>query len=380
MKILMSADWFYPAQTGGPSNAIYWQAKALTQAGHEVRVVATSQGLPSSVPLNCWLTLDCGRVVYTRNPHFYWPLVHIWYAGWTMRGVDVVHINSLFYPSSFILAFIALRLGKPVIWSPHGELSPPALAYSAGRKRLMLSVIKRMSHSIRFHATCPAETACIRAHFGPDVAVEEVHTTMELPEVVNRVARPYLLFIGRLHPIKAIDRLLDALGGSALFRTSPYTLTMAGPDDGGHRQTLIEQVHRLGLTGKVNFMGPVYDEHKKQLYADALVTILPSQSENFGLVVIESLAQGTPVIASTGTPWARLETEQAGRWVSNDPDALRQAIEAFLTMPSAVYALYRVRAAELAQQFDISTNVDRWERFYEALLPTTALSATSEPL
>ncbi len=381
MKILMSADWFYPAQMGGPSNAIYWQAKALTRAGHDVRVVATSQDLPSSIPLNCWLTLDCGRVMYTRNPHFYWPLVHIWYAARTMRGVDVVHINSLFYPSSFVLVFIALLLNKLVVWSPHGELNSQALAYSPRRKRLILRILKRMSHQVVFHATCPAEATCIRQHFGPDVAVEEVRTMMELPEVVERIARPYLLFIGRLHPIKAIDRLLDALGTSTLFRASQYTMTIAGPDDSGYRQILAKQVQCLGLVDKVNFVGPVQGAYKEQLYADARLTILPSQSENFGLVVIESLAQGTPVVASTGTPWSQLETEQAGSWVSNDPDNLRQTIETYLTMPAEAYQLYRTRAAEFARrEFDIMRNVSEWERFYETLRPTTTLSITSQPV
>ena len=381
MKILLSADWFYPAQMGGPSNAIYWQARALAQAGHAVTVVATSQDLPLSVPLNRWLTLDCGRVVYTRNPHFYLPLVHGWYAGRAMCGVDVVHVNSLFYPSSFVLVLLAGLLRKRVIWSPHGELSPQALGYSPGRKKWMLSLFRRLSRHVVFHATCSAEAGHIRQHFGPNTAVSELRIRMELPARVERTAQPYLLFIGRLHPIKAIDRLLDALAASTLFRTSHYTLTIAGPDEQDYRQTLTQQVRALGLTDKVNFAGPVYDGPKEHLYADALVTILPSHSENFGLVVIESLAQGTPVIASTGTPWSQLETERAGRWVANNPEALRQAIDSFLSMPADMYQLYRTRSAELARRdFDIRTNVGKWELLYETLLPAAILPTTSQPI
>ena len=80
MKILLSADCFYPAQLGGTGNAIYWQAKALAQAGHDVTVIATSYALPLSVPRNQWMPMACGRVMYTRNPHFYLPLNHIWQA------------------------------------------------------------------------------------------------------------------------------------------------------------------------------------------------------------------------------------------------------------------------------------------------------------
>lgn len=365
MKILLSADWFYPAQRGGPSNAIYWQAKALTRAGHAVTVVATSQDLPLSVPLDRWLTPDWGRVMYTKNPHFYVPLKHIW-EGWrAIRGADVVHVNSLFYPSSAVFVLRARWLSKRVIWSPHGELSPNALVYSPLRKKLLLWLFRRISHRITFHATCPAEVEQVRQQFGPDVAVGEIANAMELPPTVERTPQPYLLFMGRLHPIKAIDRLLDALSASDLFRKSPYTLTIAGPAANGYAQKLTELVRDLRLMDKVVFVGAVQGEHKQQLYANALVTVLPSHSENFGNVVIESLAQGTPVIASTGTPWQRLETEGAGSWVSNNPATLRQAVETYLAMPAETYQAYRQRAAALARQFDVFANVGRWEQFYE---------------
>ena len=369
MKILLSVDWFYPAQMGGPSNAIYWQAKALTRAGHEVTVVATSQDLPPSVPLNRWLTMDCGRVIYTKNPHFYVPVNHIWYGWRAMQRVDIVHINSLFYPSSFVLVLLAQLMGKRVIWSPHGELSPSALVYSPRRKRVMLGLFRRIIRAVIFHATCPAETQDIRHHFGPKVIVREITNRMELPTVVSQKDQSYLLFIGRLHPVKAIDRLLDALSLSALFRNGPYTLTIAGPDLYGFGPVLAAQVRALQLTKKVNFVGTVRGDRKEKLYAGALVTLLPSHSENFGNVVIESLAQGTPVIASTGTPWQQLETERAGSWVTNDSNTLRKTIETYLTMPVDTYQAYRQRATKLAQRFDVTTHVAQWEQIYQTARP-----------
>ena len=367
MKIVMSADCFYPAQMGGPSNAIYWQAKALTKAGHTVTVVATSQSLPSSIRLDRWLNLNCGRVIYTKNPHFYLPIKHIWYGWQAIRTAEVVHVNSLFYPASLAWVLMSLLLRKPMVWSPHGELSPVALRFRPHLKRLLLKVFRLFRPSLYFHATSEAETAHIRQHFGADARVGEIHNTMELPSPVGRVARPYLLFMGRLHPIKAIDRLLDAISTSKPFLKSDYSLIIAGPaSDKVYANFLNERANALKLSAKVTFVGPVYGEQKEQLYADARLLILPSHSENFGNVVIESLAQGTPVVASTNTPWQVLETERAGRWVSNNSDALRQAVDQFITMPSEEYALFRTRALTLArQQFDSSSTVVQWEQFYE---------------
>ena len=371
MKIAMSADCFYPAQMGGPSNAIYWQAKALTQAGHDVTVVAISDFLPPAVQLDQWLTLDYGRVMYSRNPHFYLPIKHIWYGWQAIRKADVIHVNSLFYPASWVWILMSRLAKKPVVWAPHGELSPGALRFHPRLKRLRLKLFRRSSSSVYFHATCAAEVSDIRTHFGIKAQVSEIRNMMELPARVEPTStRSYLLFIGRLHPIKAIDRLIEAVSTSKLFRESTHSLLIVGPeDDKAYSKTLREQVHSLGLAEKVLFNDAVYGAAKEQLYANALVTVLPSHSENFGNVVIESLAQGTPVITSTGTPWQLLETEGAGSWVSNDPAILRQTIDMYLTMPVHEYVNYRKRSAELARRdYDIMRNVGVWEQFYGNLL------------
>jgi glycosyltransferase involved in cell wall biosynthesis len=375
MRIMISADWFYPAQMGGPSNSIYWQAKALTRAGHDVTVVATAQDQPESTPINRWVSLDCGRVIYTRNPHFYLPFRHIWYGWKAIRRVAIVHVNSLFYPSSLVFVLLAKLYRKRIIWTPHGELSPIALRFSPRRKRVVLSLIRQVSQGVTFHATSSDEVEQIRQHLGPAVTIQEVTNMMELPEPIGAVglpdeARPYLLFIGRLHPIKGIDKLIDALGQSELFRASTYQLLIAGPDTNGYQQRLAEQVQRLCLMDKVAFIGAVQGTRKELLYAQARVTILPSHTENFGNVVMESLAQGTPVIASTGTPWQLLETEQVGGWVENDPETLGRAIDTYLTMPDGCYQGYRKRAQALARQrFDIMANVAQWQELYTGQMP-----------
>ncbi|GAB4034195.1 glycosyltransferase family 4 protein [Spirosoma gilvum] len=372
MKIVLSADYFYPSQMGGPSNSIYWLAKALNQAGHDVTVVATAQAISLAVPFNHWLTLDCGRVMYTQNPHFYLPLTHIWYGWQAMKKADIVHVNSFFYPASIVWIFLSRMLGKPVLWAPHGELSPVVLTVRSGLKRFILQTVKRINPKVWFQAASTREADSIRQYFGPDVVILEIRNRIELPvlRVHAPVGQPYLLFIGRLHPVKAIDRLLAAVGASRLFREGAYRLLIAGPEtDKNYVESLQQFVTAQGLSAKVLFIGFVQGEEKQQLYANAYLTILPSYTESFGNVVIESLAQGTPVVASTNTPWQVLETERVGAWVANDPDSLRQAIEHFLIMSSEEYLTYRKRAVDLAhREFSIADSVHEWEQIYEQLL------------
>jgi glycosyltransferase involved in cell wall biosynthesis len=370
MKIALSADCFYPAQLGGPSNAIYWQAKALQRIGHRVTVVATSYGLPSDTPVDRWLIMDCGRVIYTKNPHFYLPVKHIWYGWQAIRNADIVHVNSLFYPASIIWILMSRFAGKPTVWSPHGELSPTALRFRPCLKKVLLKLFRRVSQTVCFHATSLAELTNIQQHFGTDLPVIKIANRMELPPLAERNPQPYLLFMGRLHPIKAIDRLLMALSRSKQFQESNYLLLIAGPaPDKAYQQTLMKLSQELGLSAKVVFVGQVEGQHKERLYANAYVTLLPSHSENFGNVVIESLAQGTPVITSTGTPWQSLITEKAGNWVDNEPEALHEAMDKFLRLPPEQYEIYRINALALARrEYNVFTGIHLWERLYESRL------------
>jgi glycosyltransferase involved in cell wall biosynthesis len=270
------------------------------------------------------------------------------------------------------VGFLALLRGKVVVWSPHGELAPAALAYRSARKKAALKWLLRKSKAITFHTTSPNETAQVKQQFGPSVRVIELPNYMELPALLprsNKQSSPYLLFLGRLHPIKALDKLIEAIALSSAFRQGSWQLRLVGPDLDGYGDILRRQTDRLNITNRITFELPVSGIEKEVLLANAYALVLPSHSENFGNVVVEALAQGTPVIASTGTPWATLSTTNTGFFVSNDPAELAAAITACLSLSADAYAGYRERALALAQdQFDIKTNSYRWLAAYQQTL------------
>ena len=157
---------------------------------------------------------------------------------------------------------------------------------------------------------------------------------VDVPADLNRVERNgelRMLFIGRLDPKKGIEALLKAC--SLVDSALPWRLAIAGWGPPEYVSQLKEQIHALGLSGRVEMLGPVLSEAKKGLFECSDVALVPSYTENFAIVVAEALAHGVPVIASKGTPWSRLEDMRCGLWVDNDPESLADAIRSISTMP-----------------------------------------------
>lgn len=373
MKILFPIGTLYPSQEGGPSNTVYWMAKALAAKGIEVSLVTTNRGAENLIDANTWLSTPYGKAIYYSERWHTFPLRLIFNAIKQLRRHDCVHLTSLFYPPSFIIATAAVFQKKPIIWSCRGNLNKKALVYSSWKKKPVLWFIKKLLSGPRmmFHATSDEESMHIRELIGMQAKVVEIPNYIELPLLlsISPASPPYLLYVGRIHPVKALDILIDALALSEFFMFSGFVLKIAGDDANDYGARLKKQVAELGLENKVEFSGHIEGERKQRLYANARFTLLPSHTENFGNVVIESLAQGTPVIASKGTPWQVLESENAGFHVDNTPEKLGKAIDRALALDPETYAAYRANAYRLATtRFDIHQNIQVWIDAYRAIL------------
>lgn len=366
MKVLYPLEVYFPSQGGGPANTVFWVAKNVRRHGIEPIVCATNHGLQPDFPTDRWIETESGCTIYvsTRNRNF--PLRLTLVAIRAMLRADAVHLSSIFFPSAFIVGIFARLLRKPVFWSPRGELDPAALIHSSRRKTPILWLLtKLMPGHVAFHSTCDEETAYIRGHFGKSIAVKQIPNFLEIPAAVVREPSDYFLYIGRIHPKKAIDNLLRAISISRLFRNSDFVLKIAGTGPARFVNDLKALTTKLGLDDKVEFLGQVEGTAKQKLLADAHWTFMPSHTENFGLVVIESMAQSTPVVASTGTPWRILESEKVGIWADNDPDTLARIVDRTIEMPRAEYERVRADCRPFVERnFDIEKNVDIWLKFY----------------
>jgi glycosyltransferase involved in cell wall biosynthesis len=170
-----------------------------------------------------------------------------------------------------------------------------------------------------------------------------------------------LLYLGRLHPIKGIENLLRAL----VELDSKVRLSICGNGSKQYEQLLKSMVAELSLTDRVRFCGPVAGAEKEKQFREADVCVVPSFSENFGMVVAEALATGVPVIASTGAPWSEIEKHGCGFWVENDPQSLVEAINRISSGPLAVMGTKG--RAWMEREFTWASVAQRMDEVYRGL-------------
>jgi glycosyltransferase involved in cell wall biosynthesis len=252
-------------------------------------------------------------------------------------SADIIHNHGLWLMPNVQAGWTARALERPLVVSPRGMLAPAALTFSRLKKRTFWALLQgpALRGAACFHATSEQEYDEIRA-FGIAHPVAIIRNGIDIADVsgeqsVVPATERTILSLGRLHPKKGLDRLLQAW-----VRIEPHHpdwhLRIVGPAERSHDDELRGLSATLGLK-RVSIEGPIYGEAKSSAYRDADLFVLSTLNENFGVTVAEALAAGTPVISTKGAPWAGLETEKCGWWIDHGVEPLAAALDRAMTMP-----------------------------------------------
>jgi len=158
-----------------------------------------------------------------------------------------------------------------------------------------------------------------------------------------------VLFLGRVYPVKGLLNLINAW---ARIRIDGWCLQIAGPDQDGHLAEVLKLVQQIGLKDSVQYIGAVDLDAKNQLFQSADLFVLPSFTENFGLVIAEALAHGLPVIATHGAPWRDLETYKCGWWIEVGVEPLAAALSAAMALSDVERQAMGGRGRDYVQRYE----------------------------
>ena len=262
-------------------------------------------------------------------------------------GQRIIHIHGIWTPPVVAAGLQAIRSGLPFVVSPHGMLLAPALQRHWVRKRVALALaVRRILQSARLvHAASDAEAEAVR-RVAPRAKTVTIPFGVELPgpRATAPGPRPKTMgYLGRLAAGKNLELFVRAW---AAERPAGWRLCIAGPDEAGLRARLERMAASLGLHEAISIEGPVPRHDVGRFLTGLAVFVQPSVSENFGLAVAEALASATPVITTTGTPWAGVSLHGCGWYVPPTEAALRGAIAEAVGSPLDSLAAMGARGAE----------------------------------
>ncbi|MEB3299707.1 MAG: glycosyltransferase [Candidatus Sericytochromatia bacterium] len=273
------------------------------------------------------------------------------YARWSGSRYEAVHTN--YWLSGWVGLQLAERWAVPHVHTNHSlglvkyqsELALPP--HARHRIRVETQIVAGSNRTI---ATSPQERDILHRSYqaegrvsivpcGVDQRIfkprnrKESRMALGLPRDV-----PLLAYAGRFDPGKGIDTLIEAL--AILNRQGPCHLVLAGgfdPEgpDAAEFSRIVRRVEELDLTGRTTFLGRVEPRHLATVYSAADLCVIPSHYESFGLVAIESMGCGTPVVASRvgGLQYAVQEGETGFLVPPRDPEAFARSCARVIADP-----------------------------------------------
>lgn len=312
------------------------------QEDYQLLVVTTDRDLGSSVPYDnvqtdTWVTYGTGVKIMYCSPGKLQKA--------TIKGIiktvnpSCIYLNGMFsrYFTIYPL-LISRQLGWPykIVLQPHGMLKESALQFKAAKKKLFLGLFKLFGFQkhITFQATDETEFKDVIHKLGKEAtAVLVPNFPGYIPPYESKIAKISgelkIIFIGRIHPIKNLDFLLNCMS----ILKGDVSLTVIGnEEDKDFARQCREIVQSLPANITVDFIGERSHHQLPAFMAMHHVFALPTKGENFGYAIFEALAAGLPALISDQTPWVNLSTKKAGWDLPLDkPEqfatALQQAID-----------------------------------------------------
>lgn len=298
-------------ENGGPPIVLAALAAAQVRAGLDVSIVAT------------WTTNPCpdivaelqGRGIHVthigpaKNPMSRHPET-AGAVGRLVSQADVVHVHAVWEQIQHLACRAAWRRGAPLVVTPHGMLDPWNMSNGKWRKRfyMMLRMRRNFDRATALHfATTIERDAVARLKLRPPTIIEpfglNIQEFAELPAPGTfRAMHPQLagrrliVFLGRLDYGKGLELLIPAF---AKLTAHDASLVIVGPDShSGYRKTVEAMIDQHKVRDRTLLTGMLTGRDKLAALVDAYVLAQPSFHENFGMVVVEALACGCPVIVS----------------------------------------------------------------------------------
>jgi glycosyltransferase involved in cell wall biosynthesis len=372
--LIFIAHYLPAARAGGPVRSVAALVESLKDKQFYIFTSETdfmSSKVLDGVITDSWIQKDSAQILYASSRNRGLRGLH---RTLIETAPDWIYLNS-FFALRFTLPILVLRKLRlipncRVIVAPHGEFSRGALAIKPVRKRAYRCLARWLGlyRGVVWHACSAMEVEDIRRAEGNHAQIVEAPNfpPPPIPDALDRhrgkeTNRCRLVFLSRVSPMK---NLLGAIEILARVR-QPVSLDVYGPiEDDGYWECCQGIMKRLPQNVSFSYRGPVEPGQAETIFADYDALFLPTWGENYGYVIVEAWAAGTPVLISDRTPWTGLESDHSGWTIApEDHTSFAACIENLARMDEAEHVRWRegawAHAKKLARSNSLQEDYDR---------------------
>ncbi|MFI5204759.1 MAG: glycosyltransferase family 4 protein [Flavobacteriales bacterium] len=370
-KILILIDWYLPGtNAGGPVRSIHALVMHL-RGEFDFYILTTNTDLGEIEPYpeiqpNEWVEREGYHVKYLSKERVNKQVLADEMCNPMYHRI---YVNSLY---SKWFSVVALRIakknkiGQKIILAPRGMLGKGAMAIKSIKKRVFVSIAKTLGwfNGITWHATSDHEKNDIYAKIGENakVMVASNLSWIKVQEKVQKKKEPgrlNLFFLSRIARVKNLHLALEILKDMPAGNEITYDLY--GPnEDSGYWEECQRIIETLPAHISVSYKGTVEHEKLPEVLKNYHALFMPTSNENFGHSIIESLANGCPVLISDQTPWRNLMNKKAGHDLPlNDKSKFAEVISEWTNFSQSDWNIWEEGALQLAHDFLNNTDAKK---------------------
>lgn len=388
MRVLKAVQSYFPFQDrGGPVVKVRALARGLIERGHQVTVLTADLGLARHSGFGAsfepckwgWRAEESGvEAVYLSTLANYRALTFnpavLGFCGASLDHFDLVHFYGLYDLFGPAVSYFCRRRGIPYVIEPMGMYRPIDRSFQLKRAWHRTVGDTYWAHAAQIVATSEMEQQELLADGVPAERLVMRYNGIDPGTAANLPARggfrakwnipreePLILFLGRLIPRKGADTLIAAFAEAC---PQSGRLIIAGPEgEPGYGAILAKRAREAGVESRVIFTGPLYDDAKASIMADADVFALPSRYENFANAAAEAIACGIPVIITDACGIRSLVDGRAGLVIAPEREPLAAAIRVLLA-DRALYQKLQAGCPDVAAQLSWDRLTEQMEGYY----------------
>jgi len=314
--------------SGGPARSVTFLIRKIINQNNNISIDLHTKD--SASPIISGFNHDKGQIIfYNKKVKF---SSKTFFKGNEENKNTIVHIHGLWGLMLQKICRISFNNKLPYIVTPRGMLEPWSLGQKKIKKFLAMFLYQRrnLDNSKCIHATSEMEAINLRK-LGLKSPIAIIPNGINLDEFPNsypqkETRKKKILFLSRIHKKKGIENLIFAWSDIIKQLKSNWVIEIIGNGEEEYINKLNILIQSKNLDSEITIKKPIFGKEKILKFREASLFVLPTYSENFGIVIAEALASYTPVITTEGAPWEELEVNNCGKWIKIGVDPLKEAL------------------------------------------------------